>query len=331
MTERIAPQVHFVLSAPRSGSTWLARSLNQHPQILACENRLFGMFCELWQNRNGRTQPRITADKYFHGFAQHSFWQELGFDSAPEMADAMLREWIGMLTEFLTRRSGKSIIVDKITPYLGTTPRVVDAIRKYFPEARLVHLIRDGRDVVTSGVFDWLGRQSPESLSEEARFRDDFFLRPAAGTRLERFLDDDAIRTWTRYWTESIRAFDARTTEPTANAGPAPLVLRYEQMLTDPVHSLQRLFDHFAAENTNELARHSAEATSFEQLTGRRPGIVVPLAKTRSGTAGDWKNYFTRHDARLFQELAGAALLATSYEKDHTWVDACPQRLALHN
>ena len=43
-------RVHFVISAPRSGSTWLQRALNEHPQVFCTEHRLFGRFCEIWPN-----------------------------------------------------------------------------------------------------------------------------------------------------------------------------------------------------------------------------------------------------------------------------------------
>jgi hypothetical protein len=38
------PDLHFLISAPRSGSTWLASTLDQHPEILGVEQRLYGGF-----------------------------------------------------------------------------------------------------------------------------------------------------------------------------------------------------------------------------------------------------------------------------------------------
>ena len=77
---------HFVVSAPRSGSTWLANALNQHPEIFATEHRLFGNFCQVWQNNDGTSSPRITFDSYARAFSVHYF-----FD-LPKYTD-FLREW----------------------------------------------------------------------------------------------------------------------------------------------------------------------------------------------------------------------------------------------
>lgn len=328
MTDDDRPQVHFIISAPRSGSTWLANALNQHPQILATENRLFGQFCELWKNRNGRVSPRITADKYFQGLSHHSFWNELNFDSAAEMNDALLQEWTGFLTNFLAKRSGKSIIVDKVTPYLGTSALVASSIRKYFPKATIIQLIRDGRDVATSGVFDWLGRQPAEALCEQARKRDQFFLDPVRSATLNRFFDDESLETWARYWTDPL---DALTIDSINKSGTihSSMTIRYEEMLTDQASSLRTLFDHLRADNSPGLAEACTKATSFEQATGRSAGEAAPLSKSRRGVAGDWRNYFTRHDARLFCELAGQQMLATGYTIDDSWIESCPEQLSL--
>ncbi len=328
MSDDDNPQVHFIISAPRSGSTWLANALNQHPQVLATENRFFGQFCELWKNRNGHVSPRITADKYFQGIAQHSFWRDLNFESATEMSDSLLHEWIDFLTNFLAKRSGKSIVVDKITPYIGTSRLVISGIRKYFPDATIVQLIRDGRDVATSGVFDWLGRQPTETCSEQSHKRDQFFLDPHPGATLDRFFDDESLETWSRYWTEPFKALSMDSTQLAVPSAPA-ITVRYEEMLIDQPKCLEKLFGDFKIDNTAGLASSCAKATSFEQTTGRAAGDAAPLSKSRRGIAGDWRNYFTQHDARLFWDLAGDILLATGYANDSTWVDACPQRLSL--
>lgn len=329
MTDEGRPQVHFIISSPRSGSTWLANALNQHPQILATENRLFGQFHELWKNRNGRVAPRITADKYFQGVALHSFWNELKFDSAAAMSEALVQEWASCLTKFLAKRSGKSIIVDKVTPYLGTSVLVVSSIRKFFPAATIVELIRDGRDVATSGVFDWLGRQSPETDCEQLRKRDQFFVDPVPGATLDRFFDDESLETWAQYWTDPLQALSADSDLTSGQSPRSKMTIRYEEMLDDQASSLRKLFDLFGADCSPGLAAECAQATSFEKTTGRMAGDAAPLSKSRRGVSGDWRNYFTRQDARLFWELAGKQMLATGYAIDDGWIESCPERLTL--
>lgn len=327
MSEPSQPEIHFVFSAPRSGSTWLATALNFHPSIFATENRFFGMFCEIWQNRNGRSSPRITADKYFHGMAQHSFFRELGFDTASEMGEELLREWLGFLAGFLASRSGKRVIVDKVTPYLGTAAKVIREIRSHFPGAAIIHLQRDGRDVATSGVFDWLGRVPDNEMDETARNRDRYFLEgDGEKGSLARFFDDRSLETWARYWTEPFAAL-ASSDVPDAGKFPADLAIRYEDMLVDQPKCLRQVFERLGVDDAESLARECAEKASFERTTGRSPGSHDPLGKSRRGVSGDWRNWFTRADAGKFNQLAGKWLIRSGYAKDDSWVDECPETL----
>lgn len=327
MTHSRTPQVHFVFSAPRSGSTWLATALGFHPSIAATENRLFGMFCEMWQNRNGRTSPRITADKYIHGLAQHSFFHSLGWKSARDLGDELLHEWLGFLARFLVSRSGKPVMVDKVTPYLGTAEIVLSEIRRHFPEAAIIHLQRDGRDVATSGVFDWLGRLPENELDETARNRDRHFLDGEARQGLDRFFDDRSLETWARYWTEPFAALEATGTLQAGGEPAARLVIRYEDMLVNQAGSLRQVFRLLGVDDSESIALECSQNAAFEKSTGRSPGSSDPLGKSRRGVAGDWRNWFTRQDAEKFNELAGEWLIRAGYALDASWVNECPERL----
>ncbi|MGI9517076.1 MAG: sulfotransferase domain-containing protein [Pirellulaceae bacterium] len=313
MSESTDNSFHFVISAPRSGSTWLARALNGHPQIVATENRLFGMFFDIWKNRQGKGSPRMTADQFARGLANHSFFQELGFADAASMQEAFLEQYLSMLAGFLRSQSGKPVVVDKVTPYLGTSHKVVQQIQKYFPDARIIQLIRDGRDVAVSGVFDWVAREQPDS----DRYR--LFVEGDSGIRLSRFFDDESLEQWSRYWTEPVEA----------SGSSAGLTIRYESMLGDQAAVLGEVFAFLEVDNDPELAAACAGSATFEKMTGRERGQDQPLKKTRKGISGDWQNYFTREDARQFQERTGNWLQQLEYEPDLTWIDQCPDTLDL--
>jgi Sulfotransferase family len=305
--------MHFVVSSPRSGSTWLANTLNSHPEIFATENRLFGNFCEVWPDNSGRRSVRITGDAFAETLAGHFFHAGLGW-SRKQFLDEFLRDYCGFIESFAIRHSGKSVVVDKVTPYLGTSGLVIQQIRTCFPQARIIQLVRDGRDVAVSGVFDWLQRE-PASSPRRAHFVD-----RVAGSRLTRFFDDDLLATWCRYWVEPAEAM---------RLAPPDLTVRYEAMFHDQAAELVRLFDLLGVDSDPALARRCAEAASFRAVTGRNPGEERALAKARKGVAGDWKNHFTRRDGELFHELAGAHLDRLGYETGHDWINHLPDELEL--
>ena len=308
------PQIHFVVSAPRSGSTWLATALNGHPEIFATEHRLFGSFCEIWKNNDGSSSPRITFDKYAEAFGQHYLYQFMNRDYDSFVED-FKKSFVNFLCHFACGRSGKKIIVDKITPYPGTTGYVIDEIKRLFPDSKIVHLTRDGRDVLTSGTFDWLLKDA------EGTDRHKFYFDPVPGMRLERFFDAKVIKQWAAHWCESIDVFGEH--EPDA-------VITYEDMKEDMEDSLKALFESLGVESTTEIADKCTQESTFERMSGRPPGQEEPTAKARKGIVGDWKNYFTLADGELFDALAGEQLVAAGYEPNSDWVKQLPDRLRMY-
>lgn len=307
------PELHFIISAPRSGSTWLTTAINGHPEVFGTEHRLFGNYCEIWQNNDGSTAPRITFDKYADAFGMHYFYQFMNRDYSSFVED-FKKSFINFLCHFASGRTGKNIIVDKITPYPGTAQYVVDEIHRMFPESKIIHLVRDGRDVLTSGTFDWLLKDA------EGTDRHDFYFNPIPGMRLERFFDAKVIKKWAANWCESIDPFDDL----------APDVrVTYEEMKEDMPAALTKVFEAIGVTTSHEITQQCTEASTFERMSGRPPGQQDPTAKARKGIVGDWKNYFTFADGELFDALAGEQMQKMGYELNSDWVKPLPLKLSM--
>lgn len=306
-----SPEIHFVISAPRSGSTWLAQALNQHPDVFATEQRLFGNFCELWPNNNGSFTPRITFDAYARAVGVHYFHAELA-ESRNEFVEKFIQEYCRFLINLGAKCTGKKIIVDKITPYPGTTKYVLEQIKHYFPRAKIVKLVRDGRDVVTSATFDWLLKDGHGT----DRFK--FFVEQDSAVQLQRFFDDQTIKKWAMNWCETIR-----------EVRPSDLEVRFEQMLDDQPKILVQLFELLGVPCSLDDASRWADAVTFEKMTGRQLGQMDPTAKRRCGIWGDWKTYFTREDGKCFHAVAGNELLTTGYIQSADWFEQLPHRLSI--
>ena len=306
-------QIHFIISAPRSGSTWLTTALNHHPELFATEQRLFGDFCEVWQNNDGTAAPRITFDKYAKSFGMHYFYQFMNrnYDS---FVEDFQKSFVNFLCHFATGRTGKSIIIDKITPYPGTAKLVLSEIKRLFPESKVIHLVRDGRDVLTSGTFDWLLKDA------EGTARHEFYFNPIPGMRLERFFDAKVIKKWAANWSETIDIFDE--VEP-------DIRVTYEEMKEDMPEAMKRIFDVLNIESSTEIALACEEGSTFERMSGRPPGQEEPTAKARKGIVGDWKNYFTLVDGELFDALVGEQMAKMGYETNSDWVKELPLKLKM--
>ena len=310
------PEIHFIISAPRSGSTWLTTALNQHPEIFATEHRLFGDFCELWQNNDGSSSPRITFDSYAKAFSVHYFYEQMGMNRK-QFLDVFERSFANFLVKFAQNKTGKRIVIDKITPYPGTADEVVARIRHLFPESKIILLVRDGRDVLTSGTYDWLLKDAHGSP------RYSYFVekRPIV---LKRFFDDPVIEKWAGNWKETIDVFDRQ---------PADALITYESMKSDLASVLQTVCSTVGTENgqaDQQFGQVAQETTQFQQTTGRQAGDnSSPTAKARKGIVGDWKSHFTSRDGNRFNEIAGEALIKMGYETDQRWLVDLPGALAL--
>jgi hypothetical protein len=135
----------FVVSAPRSGSTLLRVMLNRHSRLcVPPESHFIPQLI-----RNFGEAPKASA-----------FWQALRphprFDKWPVNFDALearLRtvpaDWNALFSAVfmqVTEEQGKARWGDKTPDYV----QHVGLLHRVFPEAKFIHLVRDGRDVASS-------------------------------------------------------------------------------------------------------------------------------------------------------------------------------------
>jgi hypothetical protein len=202
-------------------------------------------------------------------------------------------------------------VIDKITPYPGTAMMVVEKIRKLFPDSKIIQLIRDGRDVLTSGTYDWLLKDA------EGTDRYRYHVDQEEAFQLKRFFDDAVIKKWANNWCETIDAFRLR---------PADAQVSYESMKTDFSAEISKIVSVVGADPSGVAA--ASQKVSFEQMTGRKEGDgSQPTAKARKGVVGDWKSHFTKKDGTLFDSICGQQLVQLGFESDRSWVDGLPETL----
>lgn len=313
------PGLAFIVAAPRSGTTWLQTALNAHPQICCTELRLFGEHFDVVLD-DGQDRPRLrcTLDRYVRALVEPMPLEPLAL--GPKDARGVLTDLLARtLAGFVRTTCGKSLVIDKVTPYEGTSAHVVRSIERTFPGARIVRLVRDPRDVVVSGVHHWLTKRLAGAEADAFERRRRAALVGGEPIVLERLCSDDEIRSWTRQWVEPIRALRGR---------PGTIELRYERMIAGLTGELGRLCAHLGADTGASVLEGCARAASFEAMSGgRRAGQGVPGAHVRRGVAGDWRRWLTRRDAEIIDGLAGSELVELGYEPDRAWIGALPESL----
>ncbi len=314
-----ADRFFFVVGRAKSGTTWLERTLDAHPEILCRgEGRFFGREQPLGAARGRSLLGILGRSEELREWTGRSVWTRGGGgeERLTEIAGAAARELMGAELA----RSGKRLAGDK-TPLMA--PTVVGEIAAACPGARIVHIVRDGRDVAVSSahhVWNLLDDQ-PERQRDRAdqlAIRDSYRADPdafkAGGRSI--FAPGELERT-ARDWADVTLA--AR--EQGSSLGEKLYAeVRYEDLLARGSEELARILEFLGADASDDVIERCLRSTDFERLSGgRASGEEDSTAFLRSGTAGGWREVFTPDDREAFKRGAGGALRQLGYERDGGW------------
>lgn len=264
----------FVCGAPKSGTTWLQRLLDAHPEV-CCSGE-------------GHFITRFTAPvaKVVNAYNRDLGWEaKLVYDGAPYYGGVSQAEFDEVARGFILARLRAR--ADARTRWIGDkTPNYtkhLDQLHRLFPQAKIIHIVRDPRDVAVSRMAF-----SKRAGAQEAS---------TPGSEQHRQTLDGAVRSWT----EAVTAVDAF-----AQAHPGLVhELRYLDLHADPIGEAERLFTFLGAPAPRVLMEQIAAATSFETLSGRRPGVEDPQSFLRKGLPGDWRTGLDPASAKLIVESCG--------------------------
>jgi Sulfotransferase family len=139
----------FIVGCPRSGTTMVQQALNRHSQIvIPPETKFFFSFFKHSWKQQCRHLERLNAD--------------LGIQMRPPASRVRTvtegRAFYDLIAERYTRRLSRPDAVyfgDKTPEHTGYLPR----IRELFPDAKVLVVYRDGRDVAVSlSRMPWMSR-----------------------------------------------------------------------------------------------------------------------------------------------------------------------------
>lgn len=309
--------VFFVLGYQKSGTTWLMRMLDAHPEILCRgEGRFFdGGWRQKNLKREGVERP---PSSLYHALLDAEYlrlWIERSVWSRDEPADEHLDNLTRMTVDYFLQgellKTNKRMVGDK-SPLL--TPRTIEEIARIHPESRVIHIIRDGRDAAVSAAHHTWNfgnlQKSPEILKKRTAYRADpeGFRRDG-----ESMFSEWQLRKLAEDWNSRVGS--------AARGGPKLLgdnytEVRYEDLVDRPENELERLVKFLGAEFQPKTIQRCVESTSFEKLSkGRERGREDPASFFRKGVVGDWRNVFTDDDLTIFERGAGELLTKLEYER----------------
>jgi hypothetical protein len=290
------PPAPFVVGLTRSGTTLLRMMLDAHAELTIPPETHFVPDLIKTAKDGG------SVDEMLRAATSNRTWEDFGIDVAElgrrleaipageghERAGAAVRAFFDAYAE----RQGKPRWGDKTPAYMLSVTRIGRAL----PEARFVHLIRDGRDVALSQTARAINEQPPPP--------------------------EQAAR-----WVKRI----TKSREQAAKLGGDRYIeTRYEDLVRDPEPALRRIcgfvelpwdaamltYYERAAERLSEMAGAlRQEGTHAEQEAGYRIDNHRPTTKPPDPAKLDkWRREMSPEDLKAYEGVAGEMLSELGYE-----------------
>jgi hypothetical protein len=142
----------FIVGCARSGTTLLQRIVNAHTRVAITPETHW--IPDYFKARTGLTSDSLVTPTLIPRLLEHDKFYKLGI--GPGELEGLLQgsgplpyaRFVSGVFDLFGKARGKPLVGDKTPRYV----RHVDTLHGLWPQAKFVHLIRDGRDVCLSAV-----------------------------------------------------------------------------------------------------------------------------------------------------------------------------------
>lgn len=297
----------FILGHARSGTTLLMRLARLHPEVHCNYQAHFF-------TRKPLLKSLVDSAEIEEWLTRKSNRWNHGRDLSP----LVLRAAADFIMERDAAREGKTIVGDK-SPSSVIHGQVVRDMHSLYPDAKIVNIVRDGRDVLISERFRNFVEESKFLTAEDKRIIADLKTDPAPFSDGRRSIFTEAfIRNIAFRWVKDLTETDAEANNLYAGQYHT---LRYEDLLANPFAEMKKLWAFLGVKTIEDsldvgVKTEMSSNPDGEWQAQRNEGIASFLPK---GQAGNWQRLFAARDKALFKEIAGGMLLKWGYEVSVDW------------
>ncbi len=296
----------FIFGHARSGTTLLMRLARLHPEVHCNYQAHFF-------TRQPLLKSLVNTPEAEEWLTRKSNRWNQGSDLSP----LVLRSAADFILERDAAREGKRIVGDK-SPSSTIHGQAVRDMHAVYPDAKLVYIVRDGRDVLISERFRNFVEESKFLTAEDKRIIEDLRRDQTQFTNGTRSIfTETVIRRVASGWVKNLKETED---EGRRLFGDNYYGLRYEDLLAHPFDEMQKLWKFLGVDADPSLeATLRAEMSSNpdEEWQARRNGDISSFLP--KGQAGNWSRLFTARDKAVFKEVAGEMLMRWKYEESEDW------------
>ncbi len=276
MNER--PTFPFLVGSYRSGTTLVRLMLDSHPAIAIPHESYF--IPQLWNHRPDRDAARaFSVDGFLDQLLSHRWfrrWELPEPDVRRALSEAAPRTYadaVRAVYAAYAESRGKSRYGDKTPKYVVEMPMLADL----FPEARFVHIIRDGRDVALSLLDVNFG---PRTVEEAALLWRRMVMK---GRR-------DGRRLGSRY-----------------------VEVRYEDLVAEPEPLMRRLCSFLELPYDQAVLRYFERPDLHREI--KNPEHHRHVKEPPTPGLRDWRTGMDPRDVSAFESIAGPLLEQLGYPR----------------
>jgi Sulfotransferase family len=296
----------FIFGHARSGTTLLMRLVRLHPEVHCNYQAHFF------------TRPPLLKSLLDTPEAEEWLTRKSNrWNRGGDLSPLVLRATADFIMERDAAKEGKRIVGDK-SPSSTIHGQAVRDLHAVYPDAKLVYIVRDGRDVLISERIRNLVEESKFLKAEDKRIIEELRKDQTQFTNGTRSIfTETMIRRVANGWVKNVQETEA---EGHRLFGENYFSLRYEDVLSHPFDEMQKLWRFLDVRTDSSLENAIAEEMSSnpdeEWQAKRNEDLASFLPK---GQAGNWQRLFTGPDKAIFKEVAGDMLIKWGYEKDLNW------------
>lgn len=296
----------FIFGHARSGTTLLMRLVRLHPEVHCNYQAHFF-------TRQPLLKSLVNTPEAEEWLTRKSNRWNQGRDLSP----LVLRAAADFIMERDAAREGKRIVGDK-SPSSTIHGQAVRDMHAVYPDAKLVYIVRDGRDVLISERFRNLVEESKFLKAEDKHIIGELRSDQSQFTNGTRSIfTESVIRRVAKGWVTNLEETEA---EGRRLFDRNYFSLRYEDLLTHPFDEMQKLWSFLGVQADLSIEKAILDEMSSnpdeEWQSKRNEDIASFLPK---GQAGNWQRLFTARDKSIFKEVAGDMLVKWGYEKSGDW------------
>jgi hypothetical protein len=282
--------VPFIVGVPRSGTTLLRLMLDAHPEVAIPSETHF-----ITDVVRAFRAERMDPDLLIALLVAHNRWGDFHLDPDElrgrfeEIEPLNAADAIRAFYRLYAEKQGKPRWGDKTPGYV----KKLQVIGKLFEEARLIHIIRDGRDVALSVIaMNW----GPSDVTRAAQLWD------------RRIRDAREMGAKLPYYKE-VRYEDlVEDTEPVLRHVCEWLEVDFDPVMLD--------YHRSAADRLKEKARdlHKPGRVRVQPAEARMASHALATRPPQADRLARWRSEMSPEDVATYEAIAGPLLTELGYE-----------------